>query len=194
MLLTTERLLLRDFDEHDWRPTLHYQSDSEFLRYNHWTKRTELDVRSLIRTFMDWSREQPRKRFQLAIVLKENNQLIGNCGLRMAYAQARIADLGYELDRRYWGKGYATEAAYALLTFGFEQLQLHRIWAYCVVENTASAHVLEKIGMRYEGCQVESEWMKGRWWTTLFYAMLDREWQQSHGVQCSQVSQNHTNV
>jgi RimJ/RimL family protein N-acetyltransferase len=46
-----------------------------------------------------------------------------------------------------------------LLQFGFEQLALHRIWAYCIAENVASARVLEKIGMKYEGLQRESEWM-----------------------------------
>ncbi|GCE18484.1 GNAT family N-acetyltransferase [Dictyobacter kobayashii] len=177
MILTTERLILRDFDERDWKPTLEYQSDPEFLRFNPWHERTELDVHSLIRMFINWGRERPRKKYQLAIVLRKNNQLIGNCGLRMSHAQADMADLGYELDRHYWGYGYATEASRALLAFGFEQLQLHRIWAYCLSENVASAHVLEKIGMRYEGSQLESEWMKGRWWDTMFYAMLEREWQ-----------------
>ncbi|GCE26263.1 alanine acetyltransferase [Dictyobacter alpinus] len=180
MILTTERLILRDFEEQDWKPTLEYQSDPEFLRYNPWTQRSEMDVRSLIRIFINWGRERPRKKYQLAIVLKENNQVIGNCGLRMTYAEAGMADLGYELDRRYWGRGYATEAAYALLQYGFEQLHLHRIWAYCLLENTASAHVLQKIGMRYEGSQLESEWMKGRWWTTLLFGLLEREWWEQH--------------
>ncbi|GHO88328.1 GNAT family N-acetyltransferase [Dictyobacter formicarum] len=180
MILQTERLILRDFDERDWKLTLEYQSDPEFLRFNPWTHRTETDAHSLIRMFINWSREQPRKKYQLAIVLRENNQLIGNCGLRMNHAHAEVADLGYELDRRYWHNGYATEASQALLAFGFEQLQLHRIWAYCLSENIASAHVLEKIGMRYEGLQLESEWMKGRWWNTLQYAMLEREWQSMH--------------
>jgi [ribosomal protein S5]-alanine N-acetyltransferase len=102
--------------------------------------------------------------------------LIGNGGLRMQNAYARIADLGYELDQNYWGRGYATEAARALLEFGFHELRLHRIWANCIEENVASAHVLEKIGMTREGCLRESEWMKNRWWNTPLYAILDHEW------------------
>ncbi len=176
MFLTTERLLLREFEERDWKRTLEYQVDPDYLRYNPWTHRTEADVRGLIRMFIGWSNEQPRKKFQFALVLKEEDRLIGNCGLRMQYAYAHTADLGYEIDRRYWGHGYAPEAARALLAFGFEQLQLHRIWANCMLENTASARVLEKIGMRYEGCLQESELMKERWWSTKLYAMLDHEW------------------
>lgn len=183
MILTTERLLLREFEERDWQPTLQYQMDPEYLRFNPWSYRTELDVRSFIRMFMDWSRERPRRKYQVAIVLKENNQMIGNCGLRMNHAHAQMGEIGYELDRRYWGHGYATEAASAMLTLGFEQLHLHRIWAYCVAENTASAHVLERIGMHYEGCQRECEWMKGRWWDTRLYAVLEHEWRQQGAPQ-----------
>ena len=89
---------------------------------------------------------------------------------------AQEADLGYELDPRYWENGYATEAARALLAFGFQELGLHRIWAQCIAENVASAHVLEKIGMQQEGHLRQNEWMQGRWWDTLLYAILETEY------------------
>lgn len=176
MILKTERLILREFNESDWEATLAYQSDPEYLRFYPWTQRTELDVRAFIRMFIDWSRENPRKKHQVAIVLRESGELIGNGGIRKQTADATIAELGYELDRRYWGQGYATEAARALVDYGFRELKLHRIWAHCIAENTASAHVLEKIGMNYEGCLRESEWMKQRWWNILLYAALASEW------------------
>jgi [ribosomal protein S5]-alanine N-acetyltransferase len=181
MMLTTNRLILREFVESDWQAVLAYQSDPAYLRYNPWWQRTELDVRSFVHMFIDWSEEVPRKKFQFAIILKEEGCLIGNCGLRKQSAYIQMADLGYEIDRRYWGYGYATEASRALLEFGFEQLGLHRIWAYCIAENVASARVLEKIGMKYEGLQRESEWMKNRWWDTLHYAILDHEWRRLYG-------------
>jgi len=126
--------------------------------------------------FINWQRAQPRTKFQLAIILQRERRLIGNCGIRMRNPDSGEADIGYELDSRYWRQGYATEAAQAMLTFGFRELQLHRIWAHCIAENVASAHVLEKIGMQQEGRLRENEWMKGRWWDTLVYAILDREW------------------
>jgi ribosomal-protein-alanine N-acetyltransferase len=180
MMLTTNRLVLREFIESDWRAVLGYQSDPAYLRYNPWWHRTELDVRAFVDMFIDWSQEVPRKKFQFAIILKKEERLIGNCGLRKQNAHIEVADLGYEIDSRYWGRGYATEASRALLEFGFEQLGLHRIWAYCIAENIASARVLEKIGMRYEGRQRESEWMKNRWWDTLHYAILDSEWRRMY--------------
>jgi RimJ/RimL family protein N-acetyltransferase len=178
MQLTTRRLILREFVENDWRAVFEYQSDPAYLRYNPYFYRKEQDVRSFVRMFIDWSTEVPRKKYQFAIVLKDGGRLIGNCGIRMQTPHAEIADIGYEIDRHYWGRGYATEAAFALLEFGFHQLRLHRIWAYCIAENTASAHVLEKIGMVYEGRQRESEHMKNRWWDTLHYAILEHEWRQ----------------
>lgn len=176
MMLTTERLLLREFTMDDWRPVFTYQNDPLYLRYNPWDRRTEEEVRQFVQRFVAWSQETPRRKFQFAIVLRSENRLIGNGGIRMKNVQSWEADIGYEVDSRYWHHGYATEAATVLLRFGFEEVRLHRIWAYCVAENVASAHVLEKIGMRREGCFRETEWMKGRWWDTFHYAILDHEW------------------
>lgn len=176
MILTTDRLLLREFREDDWHAVLAYQSDPLYLRYNPWSHRTETDVRQFVQRFIYWSQEQPRRRFQFAIELQSERRLIGNCGVRTSNIHAWEADLGYELNSRYWNKGYATEAARALLTFGFEELQFHRVWAHCISENVGSAHVLEKIGMTLEGRFRESEWMKNRWWDTLQFAILEHEW------------------
>ena len=177
MILTTKRLVLREFAEEDWSAVLAYQSNPQYLLYYDWTQRTEQDVREFVQMFITRRQEKPRTKFQLAITLAPGGQLIGNCGIRMKTPTDREADIGYELDPRYWGCGYATEAAHAMLAFGFQELALHRIWAWCIAENVASAHVLEKIGMRQEGHLREHEWMKGRWWDTLLYTILEHEWQ-----------------
>ena len=175
MILTTKRLILREFEEEDWRAVLAYQSHPLYLRYYPWTHRTEQDVRAFVRRFLAQREEEPRTKFQFAITLASRGQLIGNAGIRMKTPEAREADIGYELDPRYWGCGYATEAAGALLALGFRELKLHRIWAQCIAENTASARVLEKIGMRQEGHLRENEWVKDRWWDTSLYAILEHE-------------------
>ncbi|MBE3559584.1 MAG: GNAT family N-acetyltransferase [Ktedonobacteraceae bacterium] len=185
MQLQTERLLLREFEENDWQAVQRYQLDPLYLRYTPWSQRTEADVRTFVQTFLRWQHEQPRHRFQFVIALRENGQLIGNCGIRSSASKTWEADIGYELDSRCWGRGYATEAARALLDFGFSELRLHRIWAHCIAENTASARVMQKLGMRFEGHFYETEWMKDRWWDTLVYAILDREWK-AHSAAPSQ--------
>ncbi|MEH1828052.1 MAG: GNAT family protein [Nostoc sp.] len=176
MILETHRLLMRDFIETDWQAVFAYQSDPLYLRYNYWTHRTQKDVCEFIQMFIDQQKEQPRTKFQLAIILKEKNQLIGNCGIRVNDPEMREANIGYELNTQYWGQGYATEAAHAILKFGFEELGMHRIWSWCVAENLASIKVLEKIGMRREGHLREKELIKGRWYDNFLYAILDHEW------------------
>jgi RimJ/RimL family protein N-acetyltransferase len=176
MQLTTPRLLLREFVEEDWEAVLAYQSDPLYLRYYAWTRRTEAEVREFVGSFVTQQQEQPRTRFQLAVVLKADGRLIGNCGVRVTDASRREGSLGFELDSRYWGQGYATEAARALVRFGFEVLGLQRLWAECVAENVGSARVLEKLGMREEEGLPEREFFKGRWWDQRRFALLDHAW------------------
>ena len=81
------------------------------------------------------------------------------------------------MDPRYWGAGYATEAARALVNFGFQDLGLSRISSWCVAANAASARVLERLGFRQEGRLRRNECFKGRWWDTLLFALLRDEWE-----------------
>ena len=176
MILTTERLILRDFVEDDWQAVLAYQKNPLYLRYYAWTDRSPDEAREFVAMFLAHQQAIPRIKFQLACTLKATGQLIGNCGIRLESAGARQADIGYELDPNYWGQGYATEAARAVVEYGFSQLRVHRVWASCVADNLGSAHVLEKLGMHQEGRLRDNEYFKGRWWDTLVYAILDHEW------------------
>jgi len=176
MKLETERLILRDFIKEDWQRVLEYQSDPMYLRYYDWTERTPEAVQEFVGWFLDHQQQDPRFKFQLAITLKSNNLLIGSCGVRMDNVDAVEADIGYELDPQQWNHGYATEAARAILHYGFSRFGVHRIWAHRVADNFGSAHVLEKLGMKLEGRLHEKEFYKGRWWDTLMYAILADEW------------------
>jgi RimJ/RimL family protein N-acetyltransferase len=84
-------------------------------------------------------------------VLQKENKVTGGCGIHVSSPEDRERWLGYCWNHRFWTKGCATEAATALLAFGFNSLDLHRIFATCDPANTASAYVLEKIGMQREG-------------------------------------------
>jgi RimJ/RimL family protein N-acetyltransferase len=174
--LLTSRLLLREFTAADEPAVLAYQSDPRYLRFS-----PEEQGSGLVQMFLDWKHEQPRCRFQWAVLLPADGRLIGNCGIRKRSADAREADIGFELDPGQWGRGYATELAATLLRFGFVELGLHRITAHCLAENTASARVLEKAGLRQEGRLRENEWMWNRWWDTLLYGILEPEWREGRG-------------
>lgn len=176
MKLVTDRLILREFQADDWPAVLAYQSDLRYLRYYEWASRTPEEVQAFVSMFLDQQNQEPRIKFQLAVTLKTTHQLIGNCGIRMDSPEARQADIGYELNPEHWGRGYATEAAQAIVNFGFTQLQLHYLWAWCVADNAGSANVLTKLGMRLEGRLREHEYYKGRWWDTLMFGLLEDEW------------------
>ena len=176
MRISTERLVLREFVPDDWRAVLAYQRDPRYLRFYPWIDRTEPEVRDFVQMFVDWQAERPRRKFQLAITLTGSEQVIGNCGIRRKPENDREADIGYELTPEHWGQGYATEAALAMVGFGFRELALHRISSWCIADNTASARVLERVGLRPEGRLRENEYFKGRWWDTLLYGLLESEW------------------
>ena len=176
MKLESERLALREFVKEDWQRVLEYQSDPLYLRFYEWAERTPEAVQKFIDMFLDNQKQEPRTKFQMAVTLKSNNLLIGNCGVRLDTIDAHQADIGYELDPKYWNNGYATEAAHAIVDFGFSRFGVHRIWSWCIADNVGSAHVLEKLGMRLEGHLRENEFYKGRWWDTLMYAILADEW------------------
>ena len=90
------------------------------------------------------------KVYTFAVTLKENRILIGAIGLTVSKSNKR-AELGYWIGKPFWNKGYCSEAARAMLKYGFEDLRLNRIFAHHMTSNPASGKVMEKIGMKYEG-------------------------------------------
>lgn len=102
------------------------------------------------------------KMLQLAITLREDSALIGSIGLEINRAH-HYAELGYWIGVPYWGKGFATEAARAVVTHAFDAMQLHRVFAHHMVHNTASGKVLENLGMKHEGVLREHIFKEGRY-------------------------------
>ncbi|QRN95031.1 GNAT family N-acetyltransferase [Archangium violaceum] len=174
--LSTPRLLLREFEEDDWHATHPYESDPEVVRYQSHGVRTPEESRDYIRRVMALSRETPRRVYDLAVVLREDNRLIGRCGMHVNNPEMNEATVWYVLDRSRWGKGYIPEAVQALVDFGFGKLGLHRVWADCDPRNPASFRVMEKLGMRKEAHFRENVFIKGEWCDSLIYALLDHEW------------------
>ena len=122
MRIVTDRLILREFVADDWPAVLAYQRDPRYLRFYPWIDRTEAEVRDFLQIFLDYLAERPRRKFQLAITLPDDGRAIGNCGIRRKLENDWEADIGYELSPKYWGRGYATEAALAVVDFGFREL------------------------------------------------------------------------
>jgi RimJ/RimL family protein N-acetyltransferase len=176
--LQTERLILRTFRDEDLNDFLAYRNDPKVAFYQSWT--IPYSREQGIAFIDEMAKARPGEAgvwFQIAIELKTNGAMIGDCVFCPLKEDARQAEIGYSLAGAYQGKGYASEAIRRLLDYLFGDLELHRVRAICDVENVASARLLERVGMRREGHFVESFWTKGRWSSEYWYAILRREWQ-----------------
>jgi ribosomal-protein-alanine N-acetyltransferase len=173
--IETKRLLLRDMVASDLREVHEYASEPDVVRFMHWGPNTEDETREFIEKSILAQKEKPRRDFDIAIILKSTGDLIGGCGIHVSNPENREGWIGYCLNRNFWGKGYATETAQALVKFGFERLDMHRIFANCDPQNLASARVLEKSGMKKEGQLREHRWSKGKWRDSSIYAILEQD-------------------
>ena len=110
------------------------------------------------------------------MVVRDSGQLVGDVGLHLTAPEHAGGELGYAFHPDHRGRGYATEATRAIVTYGFTALGLHRINARLEPRNAASAAVAERLGMRREADLIENEWVKGEWQSERAYAILVREW------------------
>ncbi|WP_204035554.1 GNAT family N-acetyltransferase, partial [Micromonospora qiuiae] len=179
--LRTERLDLRPFQPSDLADLHAYFADPALHRYLYTEASADLDgtrevlVRRQERTVL---RDQGDA-IQLAAVERRTGRLVGDVLLAWVSPEHRQGEIGYLLHPECRGHGYATEAAAAMLALGFEQFDLHRIVGRLDARNTASARVLERLGMRREAHLRENEFVKGEWADEVIYAQLAREWRAS---------------
>jgi len=175
--IVTERLVLRPFAGADLDALVPIHSDPGVVRYLYGPARDRDELRDVLaqkaqRTVL----AKEGDGLNLAAVIADTGELVGDVSLEWRSEPHRLAEIGYLLNPAFTGRGYATEAARALLRLGFDGLGAHRIIGRLDARNTASARVLERLGMRREAHLVENELVKGEWTDELVYAMLDREW------------------
>lgn len=147
-MLETERLFLRKLKDYDIDEIFNMRSDADIMRYirKPQTERAEsLKWIKMISQF--WDSEGIGF---CGVVEKESKRFIGWCGLWKLNETDEI-EVGYAIQKDFWGKGYATEAAKKFLEYGFEELNLEKIVAVAFPENQASQNVMKKIGMEYVG-------------------------------------------
>jgi ribosomal-protein-alanine N-acetyltransferase len=173
--LPTERLMIRDLNQHDLDFIHALHLIPEVQRYATMDLPKSLSASSgYLNTYIEQQSCTPRKEYGFCISL--NNQTpIGLIGLSNCSDKFKNAELWFKLAPEYWGKGYTAEAALALLEFGFTQLSLHRIEAGVATENTASIRILEKIGMKREGLRRKILPIRGEWKDNYHYALLEEE-------------------
>lgn len=174
--LHTRRLTLRELEDSDFEAVHEYASDPEVSKFMNWGPNSESETRQFLELTKSYWLSNPRLNFEFAIVLDEAQALIGSCGLHITNERYKQAYIGYALNRRFWGRGCGTEAANALLDFGFRHLKLHRIYAYVEPDNVASRRVLENIKMKLEGQLRENSMIRGNWHDDCIYSILEQEY------------------
>lgn len=169
--LETERLVLRPVTLDDVPAVHQYCSDPDVARYTTWHPHRSLaESQAYVIAVQDqYRRDEPSP---WGVEHRGERVLIGTCGFVARTPEHHRAELGYTLARPYWGQGYMTEAARAVIEYAFTNLDVNRIQAMCDAENLASARVLEKSGMRLEGILRDYLLIKGRYRNVRMYSVV----------------------
>jgi [ribosomal protein S5]-alanine N-acetyltransferase len=177
--ITTERLILGDMTVRDLANIQRIARDPVVMRYVLIWLENDEQVAEFLCHAIDESMQENRLDYLLAIRLPATGEFAGTAFIEIDPDQKTTAEVGCVLLPAYWNAGYATEILRALLAFGFGQLSLHRVYGKCDELNHASARVLEKGGLTYEGTHREHVWLRDHWRSTRYYGMLAGEFPSS---------------
>lgn len=175
-LLHTHRLTLRDFVLSDFDAVHTYASDPLVTRFTSFGPNTVGETRDFLSRSIDAGAASPRQVHTFAVIEQSSGHLIGSCGLEQCDGTGRHYVFGYCLHRDWWGRGFGQEAARALVQFGFDRLQAHRLWAHVFLGNSASVRILEGLGFRREGLALQSLYVRNAWHDILTFGQLRSEW------------------
>jgi len=173
--LKTDRLILRSFTMDDANRVQELAGNKEVAK-------TTLGIPHpySIEAAEQWIKQHPNmiknSTFPFAIVLKSENILIGTMTIRVNNTHKK-AELAYWVGREYWGYGYATEAAKEIVRYGFEVLNLNRIWAKAMSKNPASSKVMMKVGMKKEGLLKQDTIKSGVFVDSEIYGLTKSDYQ-----------------
>ena len=147
VVIETDRLLFRRFTEDDAPLLYDLNLDPEVIRYTH-DPLTDVEHARKVLKEVILPQYILYDHGRWAVHLRSGLEFIGWCGLKY-FSETNEVDLGYRFKRKFWGNGYATEAARGCIEYGFDILKLHRIVGRALPANLASIKVLEKCGMKY---------------------------------------------
>jgi RimJ/RimL family protein N-acetyltransferase len=175
--VTSERLRLRPLSTSDTDALLAYRGREDVCRY---VPFPPMDAEEITRRLAGvWARttlDAEGQSLTLGVELAGTGELIGDVTLFLQSALHRSGELGYVINPDHGGRGYATEAARAVLRLAFDELMLHRVTARIDTRNASSARLAARLGMRREAHLVRNEWFKGDWRDELDFALLAEEW------------------
>lgn len=179
MVIITRRFLLRDFTEDDRTAFRAYHADPRYRVLYGPAAAAPEDADKLLETFEIWSREQPRRNYQLAVVQRKRPQtLVGCCGLRLVGPGETRAELGVELAPEHWGSyGYAIEVVRVLIDFGFAELGLDEITGVTTSTNAPVARLAAWFGVTEFETRPGPEWLQARGGHEVVWRVAREHWE-----------------
>ena len=174
--LRTERLLLRPMRPDDAEPLADRRSDPEVARYQNWTTPYPIErAQAMVADIVAMDGPADGEWWMLTIAGPDDSTVHGDLVVHLTW-QGRTAEIGYTLAPDAWGQGYAIEAATELVRYLFDDLGVTRVEASLHPDNPASAMVLERIGMRFEGHTRSSFWLDDDNSDDWIYGMIRSDW------------------
>lgn len=179
--IRTERLVLRPFRRGDLDAVFAYRRREDVARFLFDVPLSREECALAIQQRIGQvAFETVDDKIILGVELADSGVLIGEVSLIWRSIEARQGEVGWIFDPNYQGRGYASEAAQAMLALGFGPGDLHRIAARCDVRNSSSWRLMERLGMRKEAHFREHALFKSAWDEEFIYAMLAQEWRALH--------------
>lgn len=178
-VIESERLRLRRMKRGDAKVMFRYWSDPEVTRYMNVPPFTSVEEAwDMINLLNGLSESEDAMRF--GIELKEEGKLIGSCGYNVwELSGSYRGEIGYDLGREYWGRGYMSEALRMLLAYGYDTMGLNRIEALVEPENSGSRKLLLSFGFKEEGLLREYQQTEKGFVNLLMYSLLKKEYVKS---------------
>ncbi|MBS4176505.1 GNAT family N-acetyltransferase [Lederbergia citrea] len=175
-VLETSRLVLRNIVKGDAHSILRYLSDKEVMKYYglepYKTINDALDEISWYQSILN-----EKTGIRWGITIKGEDEVIGSCGFLKMIPQHYRTEIGYELNKSYWGQGIASEAMEAVIRYGFEHLKLQRIEALIEPPNIPSYKLAEKQGFIREGLLRNYEFTRGKFDDLYMYSLLKQDFE-----------------
>ncbi|GAA2667634.1 hypothetical protein GCM10010400_30480 [Streptomyces aculeolatus] len=170
------RLALREITANDVDGVLDIYGSNEATAHLSFPPRSRDEVEKVVAWARSTAAATPRAEYALAVTERDTGELVGFVRLAMDPHQPAGATFGFALRPDLWGIGYGSETVRLVLTLGFDDLSLHRIWGARSPLNEASARTMLKAGMTEEGRIREHIRKNGQWRDSIVHAILDREW------------------
>ncbi len=175
--LEARTIYLRRMKPEDAGTLYSYRALEDVSRFQDWLPDSESEAHELADKQAGLEPGKPGTWFQFIICRAEDDEMVGDCGVKFPEAEHASPELGIALHPDHRRRGYATVATQLMLDFLFGELDAHRVIGNTDPRNLSAIAVMQRLGMRQEAHHRLSHWQRGEWTDALIFAMLKEEWE-----------------